>query len=57
MHKTPCMDLGIVLVVNNLGRGSLIIIILAKTLNGLDAVHNKKQHSLWRVPFFSRYNP
>ena len=38
VHETPCVDLGILHVVKNLGSGSPIAIILAKTL--------RKQHSL-----------
>ena len=42
MHKTPRVDLIILLVVNNLGNGSLIMLILAEILNGLDAVHKEE---------------
>jgi len=42
VHETPCMDPRILSMVNNLGKGSPIIIILAETLNGLDAVHREE---------------
>ena len=42
MHETPRVDPIILLVVNNLGSGSLIVLILAETLNGLDAVHKEE---------------
>ena len=42
VHETPRMDLGILHVVKNLGSGSPIAIILAKTLNGLHAVHREE---------------
>ena len=41
MHETPCVDQRMLLVVINLERGSLIGMILVKTLNGLDAVHRE----------------
>ena len=42
VHETPRVDPIILLVVNNLGSGSLIVLILAETLNGLDAVHKEE---------------
>lgn len=42
VNETPRVDLIILLVVNNLGNGSLIMLILAETLNGLDAVHKEE---------------
>ena len=42
MHETPRVNLGILHVVKNLGSGTPIAIILAKTLNGLDVVHRKE---------------
>ena len=48
MHETPCVDPRILLVVNNLGKGSPIIIFLAETFNGLDAIHKGE------VTFFAR---
>ena len=37
MHETPCVDQRMLLVVKNLEKGT-VGIILAETLNGLDAV-------------------
>ena len=56
MHEAPCVDPGIVHMINNLESVSPMAIILAKTLNGLDSVH-RRQHSLRGVPFFFRYDP
>lgn len=42
VNETPRVDLIILLMVNNLGNGSLIMLILAETLNGLDAVHKEE---------------
>ena len=42
MHETPCVDQRIFWVVINLERGSLVGMIMAKTLNGLDVVHRKE---------------
>ena len=42
VHEKPCLDLRILSVVNNLGRGSPIMLALAKTINGLDAVHREE---------------
>ena len=42
VHETPQVDLGILHMVRNLGSGSPVPIILAKTLNGLDAVHKEE---------------
>ena len=42
VHETPRVDPRILLVVKNLGRGSLIMLILAETLNGLDVVHREE---------------
>lgn len=39
MHDTLLVDLGILHVVQNLGSGSLVHIILVETLNGLDVIH------------------
>ena len=50
MHETPRVDPRIVLMVNNLGRGSPIIIILAKTINGLDAVHKEEATFFTKSP-------
>ena len=51
MHETPRVNLGILHVVKNLGSGTPIAIILAKTLNGLDAFHKKDASFFARSPF------
>ena len=40
--KTPCVDPRILHMVKNLGSGNPIAIILAKTLNGLDAIYREE---------------
>ena len=50
VHETPRVDFGILHVVKNLRSKSPIAIILAKTLNGLDAVCRKE------ATFFARSN-
>ena len=42
VYETPCVDPGILHVVKQLGSRSLLDIILAKTLNGLDAIHREE---------------
>ena len=42
VYETPCVDPRILQVVNNLERGSPIIIIMAETLNGLDVFHREE---------------
>lgn len=51
MHETPQMDLGILHVVKNLGSGSPVPIILAKTLNGLDDIHREEATFFVESPF------
>ena len=50
VHETPHVDSRILSVVNNLGRGTPIILILAKTLNGLDSVHSVEAAFFARSP-------
>ena len=42
VHEAPCVDPGIVHMINNLESVSPMAIILAKTLNGLDSVHREE---------------
>ena len=51
VHETPQMDLGILHVVKNLGSGSPVPIILAKTLNGLDDIHREEATFFVESPF------
>ena len=39
VHDTPCVDQRMLWVIINLERGSIVGMILAETLNGLDIVH------------------
>ena len=50
VHQTPCVDPRILSLVSNLGRGSPIMLILAKTLNGLDTVHREEATFFMRSP-------
>ena len=45
------------LVVNNLDKGSHVGMILAETLNGLDAIHREEANFFARSPLLLRYNP
>ena len=51
MHETSRVDPIILSMVNNLGRGSPIMLILAKTLNGLDTVHREEATFFTGSPF------
>ena len=51
VHETPRVDPWILHVVRNLGSGSLIAIILAKTLNDLDAIHKEEATLFAGCPF------
>jgi len=51
VHETPHVGPIILQVVNNLGREIPIIIILAETLNGLDAVHKGEATFFTGSPF------
>ena len=42
VHETPCVDPRILSLVNNLGRGRLIMLIFVETLNDLDVVHREE---------------
>lgn len=43
VHEAPRANPRILSMVNNLGRGSPIILILVETLNGLDAIHKEEE--------------
>ena len=51
VHETSRVDPRILSMVNNLGRGSPIMLILAKTLNGLDTIHREEATFFTRSPF------
>ena len=59
MHETVQVDPGILHMVKNLGSGTQTPIILALTLNGLDAVHRKEATfiAMRGDPFFFKYDP
>ena len=52
IHKTPRVDQRMLLVVNNLERGSLVGMILAETLNGLDSVYRGEATFFVGSPLF-----
>jgi len=52
VQKSYCMDLRICMVAYELRRGNPVGLILAKTLNGLDAFHRKKTSFFTGSPLF-----
>ena len=50
MHETPHVDQKMLLMIINLERGSFVNMILAETLNSLDAVHRGEATFFARSP-------
>ena len=57
VHETPHMDQMMLLVIINLERGSPVGMILAKTLNDLEAIHKGEEIFFTRVLSSFRYDP
>ena len=57
VQQSYCVDLQMCMVAYDLKKGNLVSLILAETLNGLDAFQRKEASFFVGSPFLLQYNP